>query len=100
MIGRHGTLTGSSTVDTVTVTGAAGDNPISAVAVSIPAGTGDAYFTVAIDGRTAATPTVGGDNTYHLGVAHPIWSVAVGTTYSIQIKLISTAALTYSIHAE
>ena len=98
MIGRHGTLTGSSTVDTITVTGA--DPGVSTIMVSLPGGSGDAYFTVATGGATAATPTVAGDNTYHLGTAHPVLAVPAGQTTSFQVKIISTAALAYSIHAE
>jgi hypothetical protein len=98
MKAKHGTLTGSSTVDTITVTGA--DPGVSVLMVSLPAGTGDAYFTVAANGATAATPTVAGDDTYHLSAAHPALSVNIGQTTSFQVKLISATALGYSIHAE
>lgn len=98
MIARHGTLTGSSTVDTVTVTSI--DPRASYVVVSLPQGSGDAYFTVAANGATAATPTVAGNDTYHLSPQRPEWPVEIGGTTSLQVKIISTAALPYSVHAE
>ena len=98
MIARHGTLTGSSTVDTVSITSI--DPVVSYVVVSLPQGAGDAYFTVATNGVTAATPTVAGNDTYHLSPQRPEWPVEVGRANALSIKLISTAALPYSIHAE
>lgn len=98
MIARHGTLSGSSTVDTVTITSI--DPPVSWVTVSLPQGSGDAYFTVATNGTTAATPTVAGNDTYHLSPARPERPVEVGRAGALSIKLVSTAALPYTIEAE
>lgn len=100
MQAKHGTLTGSSTVDTITLTVPAGAPTVSYVVVSLPQGSGDAYFTVAINGATAATPTVAGDDTYHLSPARPEWPVEIGRATTVQVKMISTAALGYSVHAE
>lgn len=98
MIARHGTLTGSSTVDTVTITSI--DPVASWVTVVLPNGTGDAYFTIATNGATAATPTVAGNDTYRVCAARPERPVEIGRASSISIKLISTAALAYTIEAE
>lgn len=98
MFARHGTLTGSSTVDVITVTGL--PRVVSYITVSLPAGSGEAWFTVATNGQTAATPTVGGADTYRLATAHPAWSVPVGSTSSVEVRIVSTSALAYSIHGE
>lgn len=97
MHARHGTLTGSSTVDVITVTGLA--RTVSHIAVSLPAGTGEAWFTVATNGQTAATPSVGGADVFRLAAAHPVWSIPVGATSSFEVRIVSTSALAYSIHA-
>lgn len=97
MHSRHGTLTGSSTVDVITVTGLA--RSVSHLAVSLPNNDGEAWFTVATSGQTAATPAVGANDTFRLAVAHPVWSVPVGSTTSFEVRIVSTTAVAYSVHA-
>jgi len=97
-VARHGTLTGSSTVDTVTITSI--DPSVTWLTVLNTAATGDLYFTVATNGTTAATPTVAGNDTYRCCAGRPERPVEIGRATSLSIKMISTAALTYTIEAE
>lgn len=96
MFARHGTLTGSNTVDTITVTSLT--RPVSHIAVSLRANDSTAWFTVATNGATADTPAANGNDVFALGPAHPVWSVPVGTTSSVQVKIVSADAVVYSIH--
>jgi hypothetical protein len=99
MFARHGTLTGSNTVDTITITEV---DAASYVVVSIPADTpaGEAFFTLATGGQTPPNPTIGGDDCYRLTSRRPEWPVEVGHATSVTVRMISTAALPYSIHGE
>lgn len=97
---KAGTLSGTPTVDTVTLTVAAGGNPVSYVAVRIRAGSGKASFSVATNGQTAATPTLDGDDLGHLDAVRPELPVEIGPSTTVQVKIIGSAALDYVVHAE
>ena len=78
---RVGTLTGTTTTDTVTI--ASLPNPVSYISVRLrnPASGDKASFRVATGaGVTAADVTVDGDDLYHLDNTRPEHPVAVNAT--------------------
>lgn len=97
---RTGTCTGTTTTDTITVTGI--DPPVRYVAVRLR-GTADtdvATFSVATGGTTATDVTIGGNDFYHLDKNRPEHPVEVGQATSISVKLRGTASATYVVFGE
>lgn len=97
---RVGTFTGTTTTDTITVTGI--DPPIRYVAVRFRnPGSGDkATFSVAINGGTATDVTIDGNDFYHLDNTRPEHPVELGSATSISIKARGTASAAYVIIGE
>lgn len=97
---RTGTLTGTTTTDTISVTGI--DPPVRYVAVRLR-GTADtdvATFHVATNGTTATDVTIGGNNFYHLDKNRPEHPVEVGQATSISVKIRGTASAAYVVFGE
>ena len=101
IVSRVGTLTGTSTTDTVTITGLT--NPVRYLSVRLRnPGSGDkATFNIAIGASAvAADVTIDGNDFYHLDNTRPEIPIETGAATDLSIKLRGTASATYVIHGE
>jgi hypothetical protein len=97
---RVGTLTGTTTTDTITITGL--PNPVTYISVRLrnPASGDKASFRVATGaGNVAADLTIDADDCYHLDNTRPEHPVPVNAT-DISIKIRGTASATYVVIGE
>lgn len=103
VVSKTGTLTGSGTVDTITLTfpTAATVSWVSVTVLGL-SGTTQVSFSLATNGGTAQTEVaaVGDANVYHLNVVNPTLSVEVGVCTALVVKMVAASALTYTIIAQ